>query len=237
MSAYVTVSVDEVISTRAAVFENQGIPPGAQVGPDVDSVYDQALELFPGSVTPRGLLSEIPKADFEGVYRGEGDNESRSPVADIFPRADYLALFAVTLGQDISDRIRSCFETADFALGAMLDSVASAATDKLADVVQGRFVTMLAEAGRATAAFGVLRYSPGYCGWHMSGQKRLFEFLQPGRIGISLGDTLLMQPLKSISGVMIAGPKEMHCMADDYPFCERCRSRGCRARIRALLAE
>ena len=237
MSEFLTVSPDEVTPTRAAVFENQGIPPEASVAPDVEGVYGRAFELFAGSVAPRGLLWEISKTEFETVYRGEGDNERRTPVGDILPGADRLALFAVTLGQRISDRIQACFGANDFALGAMLDSVASAATDKLADVVQGRFVTTLADAGRTTAAWGVLRYSPGYCGWHMSGQKRLFEFLRPGRIGISLGDTFLMQPLKSISGVMIAGPKEIHRLPDDYPFCGRCETHGCRARIRALFAE
>ena len=83
----------------------------------------------------------------------------------------------------------------------------------------------------------LLRYSPGYCGWHVSGQKRLFEFLQPQQIGITLRESFLMQPLKSISGVMIAGPIDIHRFKNDYPFCERCETEGCRERIRALAGE
>ena len=83
---------------------------------------------------------------------------------------------------------------------------------------------------------GVLRYSPGYCGWHISGQRRLFDYLDPGQIGITLRESFLMDPLKSVSGVLIAGPREIHRFTDDYDFCDQCDTRGCRQRLRALYA-
>ena len=70
----------------------------------------------------------------------------------------------------------------------------------------------------AATGIGVLRYSPGYCGWHISGQRRLFAHLRPERIGITLHDSYLMEPLKSVSGVLIAGAKEIHAFADTYPL-------------------
>ena len=57
----------------------------------------------------------------------------------------------------------------------------------------------------------------------------------PDEIGITLRDSFLMEPLKSISGVVVAGPAEIHVFDDDYPFCEDCDTRGCRRRIRAIL--
>ncbi|GAG32848.1 unnamed protein product, partial [marine sediment metagenome] len=33
------------------------------------------------------------------------------------------------------------------------------------------------------------------------------------------------------------GPKEIHDIEMSYPACDRCDTRGCRERIRALLAE
>jgi hypothetical protein len=76
-----------------------------------------------------------------------------------------------------------------------------------------------------------LRYSPGYCGWHISGQRKLFDFLKPETIGISLRESHLMEPLKSVSGVVIVGPAGIHAFQDEYPFCERCKTHGCRERI------
>jgi hypothetical protein len=237
MNEILTFSTDETRPDRAAVFENQGIPAGAGVTQDVEALYEAALRLLNELATPRGIVAPISKAEFEVVYDGQGRNEPRTPVADIFGRADELALFAVTLGERVGERITNCFRSNELALGAMLDSAASAAADKLAEVVETRFSQALLADGRGGTSTGVLRYSPGYCGWDISGQKKLFEFLHPGRIGIALRESFLMEPLKSVSGVLIAGPKEIHDVEMSYEFCDRCESRGCRERIRALLAE
>ncbi|MCK4414710.1 MAG: hypothetical protein KAY32_14345 [Candidatus Eisenbacteria sp.] len=80
-----------------------------------------------------------------------------------------------------------------------------------------------------------LRYSPGYCGWNISGQRALFAALKPERIGITLRPSMLMEPLKSVSGVVVGGRPEIHRFADRYPFCADCRTHGCRERIRKVL--
>jgi hypothetical protein len=116
----------------------------------------------------------------------------------------------------------------------MLDSAASAAADRLAGLAEDRFEHRLCERGCVTEATGVLRYSPGYCGWDISGQRKLFAFLHPDRIGLTLRDSFLMEPLKSVSGLIIAGPRNIHDRPDTYPFCDRCETHGCRKRFRAL---
>jgi len=50
-------------------------------------------------------------------------------------------------------------------------------------------------------------------------------------------DSFLMKPLKSVSGVIVVGEKEIHDFEDSYPFCSQCRSHSCRDRIRKLLGE
>jgi len=237
VSEILTFSTDETRPDRAAVFENQGIPAGAGVSQYVEGLYDAALRLLAEVAVPRGIVAQISKPDFEIVYQGEGRNEPRTPVGDIFGRADHLALFAVTLGERVGREITQRFRTNDLALGAMLDSAASVAADKLAELVETRFRQSLSASGQAGSDTGVLRYSPGYCGWDISGQKKLFEFLHPERIGISLRESFLMEPLKSVSGVLIAGPREIHEFEMSYPFCDQCEARGCRERIRALLAQ
>lgn len=237
MSMTLTFSTEELMPERDAVLANQGIPAGEAVSTEVDGLYVRALELLVEFAAPAGILREISRADFEAVYRGEGRNEPSTPVGDILAKAENLALFAVTLGPRIGREITERFVSSEFARGAMLDAAASAATDKLAEVAAGRFADALAREQRATSDTAVLGYSPGYCGWDISGQRKLFEFLQPERIGISLTDSFLMRPLKSVSGVLIAGPKTIHDFQMSYPFCTQCAPRGCRERIRALLAQ
>jgi hypothetical protein len=88
--------------------------------------------------------------------------------------------------------------------------------------------------GRLDAERGMLRFSPGYCGWDLTAQRALFESLRPEAIGIFLTGSCLMQPLKSVSGVIVAGKKEIFEFDDDFSFCSDCATHECRDRIRSL---
>jgi hypothetical protein len=112
----------------------------------------------------------------------------------------------------------------------MLDAVASAAADRLADLLAGRF----AAAGHSTNV-RVLPYSPGYCGWHVSGQRALFRYLQPEEIGIRLNASCLMQPLKSVSAVLVGGAPDIHKFRPTYSFCDACQDKHCRGRMASMV--
>jgi hypothetical protein len=237
MSEIVTFSTEETAPDTGAILENQGIPQGLPVPAQIEELCTAACALLAKLAAPKGILKEISKAQFATVYRGEGQNDSTTPVDDIYGQAERLALFAGTLGERVSQEINNCFAANEFALGAMFDAAASISADKLTELLGERFLADPLQRGQATPATRVLGYSPGYCGWHISGQKKLFEHLRPEQIGITLRESLLMEPLKSVSGVLIAGPREIHVFQMSYPCCEKCEARSCRARIQALFAE
>jgi hypothetical protein len=80
-----------------------------------------------------------------------------------------------------------------------------------------------------------MRFSPGYCGWHVTGQKKLFAALHPEEIDITLTPSCLMKPLKSISGVIIAGDMEIFRFDDSFAFCAECSTHVCRERLATLI--
>lgn len=219
---------------RADVLAQIGIPEGTVVSAHIERLYSAAAELFAEHVAPAGVLADISVAEFADVYRGEGRNEPSSPVGEILGRAEHLALFVVTLGEGISRALQRCFAADDVALAYTLDAMASVAADGAADLAERRYDGVLRGRGWATPDGAVLRYSPGYCGWDVTGQRKLFAFLRPERIGLSLTESCLMQPLKSVSGVMIAGPRAIHRFPATYDCCDRCEARTCRDRLRAL---
>jgi hypothetical protein len=231
------IPVHEIKPDQDSVLETQGVPSGQELTEDVKTLLKKATDLFLEFSEPRAVISDISMPEFEAVYEGQGSNDKDTPLDEIFRKADSLALFAVTIGERVTKKIYELFKANDFALGSMLDSVASAGTDKAAGRVESRYFDLLSEKGEITPSKGILRFSPGYCGWHMSGQKRLFEFLRPEDIGITLLDSFLMKPLKSISGVLVAGDKEIFVFDDSYPFCGVCKSRSCQERIKALFGE
>lgn len=212
-----------------AVYAALGLKSGKSPSPRSAALLQRALEIFSASSEPRGICESVAAGEFARIYAGRGQNAPDTPLDGIFPRAASLQLFAFTLGAPISRAIGELFVQDDFALGTVLDAVASLAADNAGRVAE-EWVEKRDAAENGSAAVRALLYSPGYCGWHISGQEKLFARLRPERIGISLNPSFLMAPLKSISGVLAAGPAAIHRFSATYPFCVQCKSPTCRER-------
>jgi hypothetical protein len=207
-----------------------GLKDGRTPSPASSALLRRALEMFAAGSEARGLSRRVTADEFTVVFHGRGLNAPSTPLKKIFPRAEQLHLFAFTLGKRISAEIQRLFAGTDFALGSVLDAVASQAAENAGRVAEAwaeQQVSRGREDGFARRAF---LYSPGYCGWHISGQEKLFASLRPEGIGIRLNESYLMTPLKSISGVLVAGPAPIHRVSETYPFCARCQSPACRER-------
>ena len=225
----------ESAPARTEVLGLQGLPTEREARPRVAALLDAAFEEYVAVAEPRAIVGEIAHQAFGRVYRGEGRNAPVTPLESIYPRSEGLALFVATVGEPVTARIRDLFARNEPALGAMLDSVASAAADHMAELLGPRYLRV---AGTGPVdRLRVLAYSPGYCGWHVTGQRELFESLKPEEIGVTLNASCLMQPLKSVSGVLVVGPARIHRFGPDYPFCAECVEKPCRARIAAVLRD
>jgi len=234
MNGIVGFPASKAIPDRRTVLSAQGIPDGASVPRRVGDLVDDAFEIYTEKVDPIGIRTEISVERFSEIYRGEGCNASRTPLEGIFPDARRLALFAVTIGEAVCGKIRRLFSGGDPALGYSLDTIASAGAESLARAMTHDFIESLESSGSITSDTRALPYSPGYCGWHVSGQRKLFEALRPDRIGVSLNASCLMQPLKSVSGVLVAADKEVHEFEIDFSFCNECADQDCRERIQSV---
>jgi hypothetical protein len=233
MARAVPIPVEETLPDARAMMESQGIPPGAASEKRTEDLARGALEAYRLKSRPAGIMAPISREEFGEIFEGDGRNHAESPVGPIAARADSLALFAVTLGEGIGAEISRLFREGDFAEGWMLDVAASEGAERAAQLLEERFRRGLIE-GRGDSRRGVLRFSPGYCGWDLSGQKALFRALGPAEIGLRLGDSFLMRPLKSISGVLVAGSLEIFEFEDAFAFCADCVSHECRERLRRL---
>ncbi len=233
MRLIVDFASEEISFDRVEILRSQGVPHEAEVSENFERIYEGATELFHDLAELKGIMSGIEVSHFEEVFRGEGLNEKENPVEDVYRKSSSLALFAVTLGPVLSEKVTELFDNGDYADGYMLDSVSSYAANKLAELAAQHMQLELAVVEPSTSQ-RVLCYSPGYCGWHISGQKKLFEALHPEEIGITLNESCLMSPIKSVSGVLISGPAEIHKFVNSYPFCNTCTARSCIKRMRNL---
>jgi hypothetical protein len=227
------LAAQQATPARADVLAALGVPEGGSISDNLRGLLEQALETYAALAKPRAVWLSIPVAEFGSIYAGEGDNAYPTPLEVIYPRASRLALFALTLGAAVSVEIDRLLRQNEAALGCVLDVTASSGAERAQTALEQAWLT--AEVGPGWE-HRVLAYSPGYCGWHVSGQRKLFERLRPESIGITLNAACLMQPLKSISGVLVAGPPSIHEFDRSYAFCGDCDHQTCRQRIAAMPA-
>lgn len=178
------------------------------------------------TVQPICKIRGISFLDFDEIYQGEGDNHGEDPLNQIYPESDELAIFALTIGENLCSMIDDYIGGKDIAIGYVLDIGASLLTINMVSKTESYFLDHLSKDNNDELR--VLSYSPGYCGWNLKCQRKLFANLKPEKIGISINESCLMSPMKSCSGVLAAGAKDIHLFVDGiFSFCRDCKSHSC----------
>jgi hypothetical protein len=131
-------------------------------------------------------------------------------------------LFAATLGAQ-ADLLLERYSRTDMSLAAVFQAAAAARVESYCDCVQKRLAAEAAEEGLHLRP----RYSPGYGDFPIRYQKDLLHILDcPKRIGLSVTDSFLLVPTKSVTAVIgITADKTschigkcMNCGAEHCPF-------------------
>ncbi len=112
-----------------------------------------------------------------------------------------VILFAVTLGPDFDEWSRNFFSEGDPFAGYVADIIGSIRAENAAEWLSNRILEQVA----SQDLYCTNRYSPGYCGWDVYEQHKLFSLLPDQFLGITLNPSALMTPIKSVSGVIGAG--------------------------------
>lgn len=226
-----SVPLPAIRPSEAQVLEGPGFSGRKEPDTRLKAMFVEAAKMFNELARPQAVIAAISVPEFRAIYSNPVQDLVPTPVAAVFPKAEFIYLFAVTIGAGISVRVNDLFEKHDFALGYLLDALASAGAENAAAYILNNIFDLPVKEKPADRTARVLDYNPGYCGWHMSGQRKLLDYLEADRIGIKLNESYLMQPLKSLSGALIGGRAAIHEFDADFPFCAGCVSRACRDRI------
>ncbi len=117
--------------------------------------------------------------------------------------ATSCALFLCTAGKEISEYSKQLEMEGELLLSYVFDVTGSIAVDKAMDKIQNELENDFDKKGLRISD----RYSPGYCEWSVAEQQKLFSLLPENFCGISLSDSSLMTPIKSVSGIIGIGTK------------------------------
>lgn len=228
MRQVIDLDIAQVMPQEPAVLERIGVPAGADVSDNVMLLSREAADRIVRAARPRAVVQRVTVPAVQRMYRGDGWNSDETPLDEILPRAEAVALFVATIGPAPGDEIHTLFHEGDPALAVMLDAYSSEMTNLVVEELARRFSHEVRDGSR------VLPYSPGYCGWHVSGQRALFAAVEPVEIDVTLRPSCLMTPIKSVSGVLVAGDEKTHRFRPRWTFCDECIGRDCGPRMASV---
>jgi hypothetical protein len=145
--------------------------------------------------------------------------QTQQIVTSQLKNVDQAILFLCTIGSGMELWSKQLAGEGDPSMSYFVDTVASVIVETTADVLHNYLIQDLKLQGLNVTN----RYSPGYCDWSVEEQKKLFSFLPKGFCGISLTDSALMIPMKSISGIIGVGKNVVY---RQY-FCDTCGRKDC----------
>ncbi len=139
----------------------------------------------------RQSLSELlqPKAVFSILDYSE---TNRHP---IFKDAEKVAICVCTIGSELENASSELIKQNEMLNGLILDTFGSEAVENVARQTD----KILAGKAREMNLWPSKRFSPGFGIWDIREQKYIFQILTGDQIGVSLNDSCMMIPRKSVS--------------------------------------
>ena len=140
--------------------------------------------------------------------------------------AEAYALFICTAGTEYEEYQKRLKEEDDMVRVFIADALGSVVAEKTADCMEKTLQESIDKLGWHHTN----RFSPGYCGWHVSQQQLLFPLFNGETCGVSLTESSLMMPIKSVSGIIGLGTEVRHldytCGLCDFKDCFRRRKKA-----------
>ncbi|MBN1307148.1 MAG: hypothetical protein JXA18_04475 [Chitinispirillaceae bacterium] len=220
----VTIDAADVTISKEVLYRALGYSDN-RIDPHFKDIVDHVLAGIHDLCAVRAgyrVLDAHVKADRgEGLVVGRTFITTGCTIAGQLKNAEKAALFLCTIGPGMEAWSRRLFREGDPVRGHFVDTAASLAAEKAAAVLHDHIGLVMAGGGLKVTN----RFSPGYCGWPVADQRRLFSFFPENFCGISLTESALMVPVKSVSGMIGIGA---HAMRENYS-CERCSRKECTA--------
>ncbi len=166
------------------------------------------------------LLEKVQLNPSTGVLSVSGLTfQIGSKLAPRFRNLEILAVIVCSAGRKIDELSRNFLAGGNLLEGYIVDALGSVAVEKLAELIREIIFRKMNPQGLMLTSL----YHPGYCGWDLKEQKKLFALLPENFCSVSLTDDCLMVPVKSTSALMGIGKK----VFDAGHECEICDRLDC----------
>jgi hypothetical protein len=207
-----------------------GTLPKLLARPEVRADWEAALADARAFVQPAAVWHTFPIREFrhERLVLTNGTKIGGGPVAAVVAGASELAVGVCTAGPAISQRISERQRNGERLRAMFLDDFGSWAVDQVRQQLCRTIEADAVDRGwRASASL-----SPGESEWSVAEQSVIFSLIDARPIGVTLSESLVMSPIKSLSLIVGIGPGPLGVEgASNCDFCtirERCAHRRLR---------
>lgn len=184
------IDINSLYLDKREIFSAIGIP---------NQVQDELTQSLVDSVELE--MTSIIKPQFNFVVTEKVDFKCGTIISDALKNADKYAIIIATIGKEADSWLKKLMSenivkmyVADIVLSEVVEATMRKALDKIRSEV-------------ATDMNIGNSYSPGYCGWSLREQSKLFAMFKGDTCGVTLNESFLMSPIKSVSAVVPIGKK------------------------------
>ena len=193
------------------------------------AVFDEAAI---AAACEEALLLAAPRARWEVfAYDCETGTVAANPdfviegdvVRKHLAGASRVVFLAATVGDAVEEAVTRHFDEGRYAHSVLLDAAATAAVEQVCDACEAMLRPHFAKEGYTMR----WRFSPGYGDWDIHAQPELLRLTQAASLGVSLTESMMLRPRKSVTAVIgllrvSAGEKK-----DAPKSCAICPTRDC----------
>ena len=197
-----------------------GLPESMDEG--VREIYSQVIEEMKGAFSYQVCYRRMEVVWENGMPRFALETDSKD-LAKCLQGSKEVILFAATIGLEIDRRIAK-YQRFSPTKALLLQAYGAERVETLCNA----FCKELRQQAEAEGMRCTPRFSPGYGDLPLETQKEVFRLLDCYRkIGISLNDSLLMTPSKSVTAMFGLGADV--CLVREHK-CESCDKKDCEFR-------
>jgi hypothetical protein len=179
---------------------------GGKLIPQMEEMLEDKREICKGALKPAAIYDTFNIKDVKGnsVYFESGHIFNGPNITKILKGSDAASIFIYTLGEKIDDLIKKEQDCGDTLGTIIMDAI----TTSMLGVAGEYFGSIIKEGNMIKKGYSATcTYSPGQYKWTIEEQKEIFNMVDGAKIGVSLNDSFLMVPFKSVSGIYGFGPE------------------------------
>lgn len=184
-------------------------------------IVEEMLPLLEAAAAPKHLYRIFPvfvngqqSIDFT-CFQAESRNLAKNLTG-----CEQAVLFAATLGAGV-DRLIARYNRLEMSRAIILQAAAAAMIESYCDEA----CDLIKEEAALSGLYSRPRFSPGYGDFRLDHQADFIRILEcPKKIGLTLTNSLMLMPSKSVTAVMGLSNREIGCHKSG---CESCGQQNC----------